>query len=232
MAAVAARSILRSTASCSRGSVARVTSASKPKTTGSPFRFATQKPLSARIFRSPVEISSVQSMLPYHSVTASVLLTSMLSVNPRTYGWTLEVIWAWKDDANYSVHSDCKDDVWRSLVLRRKSLPCSVGEYVITIRLTSSYDQCCFRFCCFSSGFLSCVIAICVGWFTFPYFYCYREKVVKLDGLGTFGAGCLNKLWRGNGFLICGLVNFITSSQMRLLKFMSKLWEFGISYLD
>lgn len=43
-------------------------------------------------YRSPVEMSSVNvgSMLPYHSATASALLTSMLSVSPRSYGWTLE----------------------------------------------------------------------------------------------------------------------------------------------
>lgn len=46
------------------------------------------------LFRSPVEISavSVHTMLPYHTATASALLTSMLSVAPRSYGWTLEGI--------------------------------------------------------------------------------------------------------------------------------------------
>ncbi|KAI3515962.1 hypothetical protein L1887_14869 [Cichorium endivia] len=45
-----------------------------------------------RKLRSPVEMScvSVESMLPFHTATASALLTSMLSAAPRTYGWTLE----------------------------------------------------------------------------------------------------------------------------------------------
>lgn len=46
------------------------------------------------VFRSPVELSavSVESMFPYHTATASALLTSMLSAAPRSYGWTLEGI--------------------------------------------------------------------------------------------------------------------------------------------
>ncbi|KAK2660950.1 hypothetical protein Ddye_007483 [Dipteronia dyeriana] len=57
----------------------------------SPFRASKQNPLCDRIFRSPVELSCcVESMLPFHTATASALLTSMLSVSPRVYGWTSE----------------------------------------------------------------------------------------------------------------------------------------------
>nr|XP_016448495.1 PREDICTED: protein NUCLEAR FUSION DEFECTIVE 6, chloroplastic/mitochondrial-like [Nicotiana tabacum]XP_033515741.1 protein NUCLEAR FUSION DEFECTIVE 6, chloroplastic/mitochondrial-like isoform X3 [Nicotiana tomentosiformis]XP_033515742.1 protein NUCLEAR FUSION DEFECTIVE 6, chloroplastic/mitochondrial-like isoform X3 [Nicotiana tomentosiformis] len=90
MATFAARSVLRSATTSGRAAATRLASGAKPKS--SPFRIPTQKPLSARIFRSPVEMSSVrvESMFPYHTATASALLTSMLSATPRSYGWTLE----------------------------------------------------------------------------------------------------------------------------------------------
>ncbi|EEF50823.1 protein NUCLEAR FUSION DEFECTIVE 6, mitochondrial isoform X2 [Ricinus communis] len=86
-ATAAARSVLRSTA--------RLTSGLKPRSgtnsAFSPFRIPKQNALSRRIFRSPVEMScSVETMLPYYTATASALLTSMLSVSPRCYGWTPE----------------------------------------------------------------------------------------------------------------------------------------------
>ncbi|KAG8365506.1 hypothetical protein BUALT_Bualt18G0112100 [Buddleja alternifolia] len=91
MASVAARSILRSAATFSRSSTARLAAGVKPTAAPSPFRISSQKPLSARIFRSPVELSSVNvvSMLPYHTATASAVLTSMLSVAPRSI-WSIE----------------------------------------------------------------------------------------------------------------------------------------------
>ncbi|XP_059658845.1 protein NUCLEAR FUSION DEFECTIVE 6, mitochondrial isoform X1 [Cornus florida] len=93
--AAAARSVVRSNSA--RCAATRLTAGAKPKPARSPFRIPTQKPLPSRIFRSPVEMScAVESLLPFHTATASALLTSMLSVSPRSYGWTLE---------------DCNDDV-------------------------------------------------------------------------------------------------------------------------
>ncbi|XP_055806141.1 protein NUCLEAR FUSION DEFECTIVE 6, mitochondrial-like isoform X3 [Solanum dulcamara] len=91
MATFAARSVLRSARTSAGTSAARLAAGAKPKAAPSPFRVPTQKPLTARIFRSPVEMScAVETMLPYHTATASALLTSMLSATPRSYGWTLE----------------------------------------------------------------------------------------------------------------------------------------------
>ncbi|PWA65253.1 hypothetical protein CTI12_AA337500 [Artemisia annua] len=90
----AARSVFRS-ATAFRTAASRTTSAAaKPNATSSArsaFRFPSQKPMSHRIFRSPVEMSAaVESMLPFHTATASALLTSMLSSAPRTCGWSIE----------------------------------------------------------------------------------------------------------------------------------------------
>ncbi|EYU28005.1 hypothetical protein ABFS83_13G103600 [Erythranthe nasuta] len=95
MASFAARSVLRSATSSARGATARFSAGVKPSTSASAsasaFRTPSQKPLSARIFRSPVEMSCVAaSMLPYHTATASALLTSMLSVAPRIHAWNIE----------------------------------------------------------------------------------------------------------------------------------------------
>ncbi|KAK9268218.1 hypothetical protein L1049_010661 [Liquidambar formosana] len=90
MSLAAARSVVRSASV--RNAAARLSAGAKPAAR-SPFSLPKQKPLSHRIFRSPVELSCcVESMLPYHTATASALLTSMLSVTPRSYGWTPEVI--------------------------------------------------------------------------------------------------------------------------------------------
>ncbi|KAJ4955706.1 hypothetical protein NE237_012489 [Protea cynaroides] len=82
-----ARSALRSTSV--RNAAARL--ATEAKAARSPFLISKQKPLSHRIFRSPVEMSCcVESLLPYHTATASALLTSKLSVSGRSYGWLSE----------------------------------------------------------------------------------------------------------------------------------------------
>ncbi|XP_050210540.1 protein NUCLEAR FUSION DEFECTIVE 6, mitochondrial-like isoform X2 [Mercurialis annua] len=83
----AARSFMRSTARLSSGLKSRPGTTS----TSSPFRIPKQNSLANRIFRSPVEMScSVETLLPYHTATASALLTSMLSASPRAFNWTPE----------------------------------------------------------------------------------------------------------------------------------------------
>ncbi|KAH9748825.1 hypothetical protein KPL70_005155 [Citrus sinensis] len=93
MSVAAARSVLRSTATPRAAVSGRLAAGIKPKAapTSSPFRMPKQNPLSQRLFRSPVELSCcVETMLPFHTATASALLTSMLSVSRRSYGWTSE----------------------------------------------------------------------------------------------------------------------------------------------
>ncbi|XP_044496310.1 protein NUCLEAR FUSION DEFECTIVE 6, mitochondrial-like isoform X2 [Mangifera indica] len=99
MSVAAARSALRSTAVTRAAVSGRITGGLKPnaRPTASPFGIFKQKPLSHRIFRSPVEMSCcVETMLPFHTATASALLTSMLSISRRSHGWTTK---------------DCNDDV-------------------------------------------------------------------------------------------------------------------------
>ncbi|XP_003633236.1 protein NUCLEAR FUSION DEFECTIVE 6, mitochondrial isoform X2 [Vitis vinifera] len=91
-AGFAARSIFRSTSV--RNAAARV--ASEAKAARSPLRISSNKPLSNRIFRCPVELSCVETMVPFHTATASALMTSMLSISRRGYGWLPE---ACNDDA-------------------------------------------------------------------------------------------------------------------------------------
>ncbi|KAK9223815.1 hypothetical protein WN944_012263 [Citrus x changshan-huyou] len=93
MSVAAARYVLRSTATTRAAVSGRLAAGIKPKAapTSSPFRMPKQNPLSQRLFRSPVELSCcVETMLPFHTATASALLTSMLSVSRRSYGWTSE----------------------------------------------------------------------------------------------------------------------------------------------
>ncbi|KAF6144034.1 hypothetical protein GIB67_017642 [Kingdonia uniflora] len=71
-----------------RNAAARFTA---PPSRASPFRLPNQKPLSNRIFRSPVEMSCcVDSLMPFHTATASSLLTSMLAVSRPGCGWLIE----------------------------------------------------------------------------------------------------------------------------------------------
>ncbi|XP_028777440.1 protein NUCLEAR FUSION DEFECTIVE 6, chloroplastic/mitochondrial-like isoform X2 [Neltuma alba] len=86
----AARSLARSAAARSIRTMNLATGA-RARPTCSPFGIPKRNPLSNRMFRSPVELSCcVESMLPYHTATASALLTSMLAVSRRSYGWTPE----------------------------------------------------------------------------------------------------------------------------------------------
>ncbi|XP_021596479.1 protein NUCLEAR FUSION DEFECTIVE 6, mitochondrial isoform X2 [Manihot esculenta] len=90
-ATAAARSVLRSNAVRTVRLVSGPKSGPGSKPVFSPFRISKQNPLSQRIFRSPVELSCcVETMLPYHTATASALLNSMLSASRRSYGWTPE----------------------------------------------------------------------------------------------------------------------------------------------
>ncbi|KAL4312202.1 hypothetical protein GQ457_01G041990 [Hibiscus cannabinus] len=88
----ASRSVLRSAAT-------RLAGVPKPmpRPACSPIWISKQNPLSSRVLRLPVELSCcVETVLPYHTATASALLTSMLPVSRRSSGWTPE---------------DCNDDV-------------------------------------------------------------------------------------------------------------------------
>ncbi|KAF6158253.1 hypothetical protein GIB67_028677 [Kingdonia uniflora] len=85
-----ARSLFRS--ALIRNAASRFTSEARaPPSRASPFRLPNQKPLSNRIFRSPVEMSCcVDSLMPFHTATASSLLTSMLAVSRPGCGWLIE----------------------------------------------------------------------------------------------------------------------------------------------
>ncbi|KAK3040501.1 hypothetical protein RJ639_028786 [Escallonia herrerae] len=82
----AARSVLRS--SSARNAAARL--ASEAKAARSPFRIPTRQPLSQRIFSCPMEMSVCMSMQPFHTATASALMTSMLTLSRQGYGWLPE----------------------------------------------------------------------------------------------------------------------------------------------
>ncbi|XP_057526647.1 protein NUCLEAR FUSION DEFECTIVE 6, mitochondrial-like isoform X5 [Amaranthus tricolor] len=81
----AARSIFRST--IVRNATSKFASATKPSAR-STFRAPINNALSQRIFRCPVELSAcLETMQPFHTATASALMTSMLSLSRGSYGW-------------------------------------------------------------------------------------------------------------------------------------------------
>ncbi|CAM8983725.1 unnamed protein product [Rhodiola kirilowii] len=90
--AAAALSFLRSASVRNAVSSARLKSAPR-----SPLRMPKLRPLSPRNCRSELAMAGVcaQTLLPFHTATASALLNSMLSFTRHGYGWTLE---AFNDD--------------------------------------------------------------------------------------------------------------------------------------
>ncbi|KAL8461212.1 hypothetical protein ACS0TY_032618 [Phlomoides rotata] len=89
MAFAAARSVFRSPAV--RSATTRLASQAKPAPSSS-FRLPSRTPLLApRILRSPTELSAcLESIQPFHTVTASALMTSMLTVSRCGFGWLPE----------------------------------------------------------------------------------------------------------------------------------------------
>ncbi|KAL9243796.1 hypothetical protein vseg_017641 [Gypsophila vaccaria] len=85
----AARSVFRST-SAARAAAAPFAAAAKSSAPRSAFRSPSASTLlnSSRIFRCPAELSAcLETMQPFHTATASALLTSMLAVASRSSAW-------------------------------------------------------------------------------------------------------------------------------------------------
>ncbi|XP_020105376.1 protein NUCLEAR FUSION DEFECTIVE 6, chloroplastic/mitochondrial-like [Ananas comosus] len=56
----------------------------------STFARSSRRRLPLTISRLPVELGCAQSLMPLHSITASALLTSMLSMKPGGWAWLSE----------------------------------------------------------------------------------------------------------------------------------------------
>ncbi|KAK9676845.1 hypothetical protein RND81_11G105500 [Saponaria officinalis] len=84
----AARSLFRSTSA--RSAAAKFASAAKTSSPRSSFRSPSPSNLlsSPRIFRCPAELSAcLETMQPFHTMTASALMTSMLAISCRSSAW-------------------------------------------------------------------------------------------------------------------------------------------------
>ncbi|CAH8262881.1 unnamed protein product [Arabidopsis lyrata] len=82
-----ARSMLRAASSRSAAaSTGRF--ASQAKSAPPLFRATARRSPLLSPLRNPVELSfCVESLLPYHTATASALMTSMLSISGQSFGW-------------------------------------------------------------------------------------------------------------------------------------------------
>ncbi|XP_023534316.1 protein NUCLEAR FUSION DEFECTIVE 6, chloroplastic/mitochondrial-like isoform X1 [Cucurbita pepo subsp. pepo] len=90
MASIGARSVFRSLSGSARRAAAHIGSQAR-SSSGSPFRMATNKPLSHRTFRCAAEMSfCLESIMPFHSASSAALMISMLSISRRSCGWLPE----------------------------------------------------------------------------------------------------------------------------------------------
>ncbi|KAL6553993.1 hypothetical protein OROMI_019666 [Orobanche minor] len=90
-ASTAARSVFRS--STIRNAATRLASEAKSGRS-SPFRLPSRNSrIAHRVFRNPAELSAcLESMQPYHTATASALMTSMLTASCCGFGWLPEEV--------------------------------------------------------------------------------------------------------------------------------------------